>query len=258
MLPTSRAAPRAYEDIVAQIEQSVESGALSVGDQLPGERDLSRQFGVSRVAVREAIRNLEARGIIEVRVGSGTYIRALPGAALSKSFTLWLQLEDSSVLDLYAVRQALEAVAAPLAAVHATFQEISELRRLLDEWAIILAQRPYTEEHVTASDDYEIKFHCLIASASRNTALETLLRAILPLILAGRWVVVRSAGDLEQAIAHLSLAETTVEHNDIYTAISNHDPAAAEFFTRRHMQTSVTIYRNMRSSCPSAQSCEDN
>lgn len=246
MLSTSRAAPRAYEDIVAQIERSIESGALSVGDQLPGERDLSRQFGVSRVAVREAIRNLEARGIIEVRVGSGTYIRALPGAALSKSFTLWLQLEDSSVLDLYAVRQALESTAAPLAAVHATAGDLAAMRHLLDQWALLLAKSPFTGEDVAASDKFEIEFHYLVAMASRNTALETLLRAILPLVFEGRWGVIRQTGNVETAIAGLKLKETAIEHEDIYQAIANHDPASAEFFTRRHLQGAIALYRSQR------------
>lgn len=245
-MSTSRAAPRAYEDIVAQIEQSIASGALSVGDQLPGERDLSRQFGVSRVAVREAIRNLEARGIIEVRVGSGTYIRALPGAALSKSFTLWLQLEDSSVLDLYAVRQALESAAAPLAAVHATPGDLAAMRQILNEWSLVLAKTPLTEEDVAAADEFEIEFHYMVAMASRNTALETLLRAILPLIFEGRWGVIRQTGNVEAAIAGLNLKETATEHEDIYRAIANHDPAAAEFFTRRHMQGAVALYRRQR------------
>lgn len=246
MSATSRTTARAYEDVVNEIEHAITSGSLSVGSQMPSERDLSRQFGVSRVVIREAVRHLEARGIVDVRVGSGTYIRSVPGAALSKSFTLWLQLEDSSVLDLYTVRQALEVTAAPLAAVHADPKDLAQMRRVLDEWATLLAKIPFTEDDVAASDSFEVEFHYLLAKASRNSALETLLHAILPLVFAGRWGVIRRIGDLEQAIAGLSLAETAAEHNDIYKAIANHDPVAAEFFVRRHMQTAIAIYRNTR------------
>lgn len=237
---------RAYEDVVNEIEHAITSGSLSVGSQMPSERDLARQFGVSRVVIREAVRHLEARGIVEVRVGSGTYIRSVSGAALSKSFTLWLQLEDSSVLDLYAVRQALEVTAASLAAVHATPEDLAQMRHLLDEWAALLAKIPFTEEDVAASDNFEVEFHYLLAKASRNTALATLLHAILPLIFAGRWGVIRLAGNLQQAIAGLNLAVSAAEHNDIYKAIANRDPMAAEFFVRRHMQTAVAIYRGQR------------
>ena len=245
-MSTSRATSRAYEEVVSEIEQSVKSGVLSIGSRLPGERELAQQFGVSRVVIREAVRHLEARGIVEVRVGSGTYIRSVSGAALSKSFTLWLQLEDSAVLDLYAVRQALEVTAASLAAVHATPEDLAQMRHLLDEWATLLAKSPFTDEDVAASDNFEVEFHYLLAKASRNTALETLLRAILPLIFAGRRAVIRLTGNLQQATAGLSLAETAAEHNDIYKAIVNRDPMAAEFFVRRHMQTSIAVYRGQR------------
>lgn len=245
-MSTSRATSRAYEEVVSEIEQSVKSGVLSIGSRLPGERELAQQFGVSRVVIREAVRHLEARGIVEVRVGSGTYIRSVSGAALSKSFTLWLQLEDSAVLDLYAVRQALEVTAASLAAVHATPEDLAQMRHLLDEWATLLAKSPFTDEDVAASDNFEVEFHYLLAKASQNTALETLLRAILPLIFAGRRAVIRLTGNLQQATAGLSLAETAAEHNDIYKAIANRDPTAAEFFVRRHMQTSIAVYRGQR------------
>jgi len=245
-MSASRATSRAYEDVVSEIEQSVKSGVLSIGSRLPGERELAQQFGVSRVVIREAVRHLEARGIVEVRVGSGTYIRSVSGAAFSKSLTLWLQIEDASVLDLYAARQPLEVTAASLAAVHATPEDLAQMRHLLDEWATLLAKIPFTEEDVAASDNFEVEFHSLLAKASQNTALETLLRAILPLIFAGRWAVIRLAGNLQQAIAGLNLAESTAEHNDLYKAIANRDPTAAEFFMRRHLQTAVAIYRGQR------------
>lgn len=245
-MSTSRATSRAYEEVVSEIEQSVKSGVLSIGSRLPGERELAQQFGVSRVVIREAVRHLEARGIVEVRVGSGTYIRSVSGAALSKSLTLWLKIEDSAVLELYTVRQALEVTAASLAAVHATPEDLAQMRHLLDEWATLLAKIPFTEEDVAASDNFEVEFHYLLAKASRNTALETLLRAILPLIFAGRRAVIHLAGNLQQAIAGLNLTVTAAEHNDIYNAIANHDPMTAEFFVRRHMQTSIAIYRGQR------------
>ena len=245
-MSTSRATSRAYEEVVSEIEQSVKSGVLSIGSRLPGERELAQQFGVSRVVIREAVRHLEARGIVEVRVGSGTYIRSVSGAALSKSLTLWLRIEDSAVLELYTVRQALEVTAASLAAVHATPEDLAQMRHLLDEWATLLAKIPFTEEDVAASDNFEVEFHYLLAKASRNTALETLLRAILPLIFVGRRAVIHLAGNLQQAIAGLNLTVTAAEHNDIYNAIANHDPMTAEFFVRRHMQTSIAIYRGQR------------
>ena len=83
------APPRAYEEIVEQIERAISDGVVRVGDRLPGEREMAVQFGVSRVVVREALRTLEARGLVEVRRGSGTFVLRLPSRFLSQSLTLW-------------------------------------------------------------------------------------------------------------------------------------------------------------------------
>ena len=95
---------RAYEDIVQQIEQAVSDGVFEVGDQLPGERELAIQFGVSRVVVREAMRTLEATGVVEVRRGSGTFITRVPSRFLTQSLTPLVELEGASLLELYEVR----------------------------------------------------------------------------------------------------------------------------------------------------------
>src|SRR5688572_20217020 len=119
MIFQSVAPERAYQVIVSQIERQITNGNLHEGDQLPGERELAEQFGVSRVVIREAMRNLQARNLVEVRHGSGTFISGKPGDTLTQSLTLLLKLEESSLLDLYVVRQALELVAAPRAAQYA-------------------------------------------------------------------------------------------------------------------------------------------
>src|SRR3970040_2789036 len=65
---------RLYERIVSQIEQRIEAGDLKVGDQLPSERELAEQFTVSRTAVREAVQALRQKGLVEIRLGRGTFI----------------------------------------------------------------------------------------------------------------------------------------------------------------------------------------
>src|SRR5256884_3339700 len=78
--------PRVYEHIVAQIERAIYDGRLAHGDKLPPERQLVREFGASRVAVREALRALEHRGLLEVRQGSagGHFLRALDTRVVSR------------------------------------------------------------------------------------------------------------------------------------------------------------------------------
>src|SRR5579862_362904 len=99
---------RSYEQIVTQIEEMIREGHFQIGDRMPSERALAEQFQVSRVVVRESIRHLEARKIVEVLQGSGTYVRRIPTQTLAQNVTFLLELEKSSFVDLMVVRQALE------------------------------------------------------------------------------------------------------------------------------------------------------
>src|ERR1700682_2503142 len=99
---------RSYAAVAQQLQSLITSGELAVGDRIPGERALAERFHVSRVVIREAMRHLEALGVIEVRQGSGTYVRLAAPHSVSKSVTLMLELQKASYVDLMAVRRALE------------------------------------------------------------------------------------------------------------------------------------------------------
>ena len=79
---------RLYQEIVDQIQQQILSGALKQGDQIPAERDLAERFGVSRTAVREAIKSLTEKGLIEVFVGRGTFVTNLSADRVVESMTM--------------------------------------------------------------------------------------------------------------------------------------------------------------------------
>jgi len=236
---------RAYENIAAQIEQTITSGQLRVGDQLPGERELAEQFEVSRVVIREAMRNLEARGIVEVRHGSGTYVRSIPSPAVTQSLTLLLELEEASLLDLYVVRQALELVAAPKAAQYATPEEIAALRNCLEEMAPLVKQGIHSEDSFRAFSTKDEEFHRLIAKASHNMPLATLLNAILPLVMSGRLEIINRTGGFQRFIARSGRENAHEEHANIVNAIANRDPKAAEHFVYQHLQRSMATYRDL-------------
>src|SRR5205807_3100670 len=83
---------RLYEQIVQQIEESILQGALKPGDQLPAERELAEQFGVSRTAVREAIKALSEKGLVEAYSGRGTFITNGTSQAIRQSLDLMMKL----------------------------------------------------------------------------------------------------------------------------------------------------------------------
>src|SRR5271155_3461677 len=102
-------ASRLYEQIVQQIEESIHKGALKPGDQLPAERELAQQFGVSRTAVREAVKTLHEKGLVEAYPGRGTFITS--GTSNSVRQSLDRMIRDGhteGTVHLAEVREILE------------------------------------------------------------------------------------------------------------------------------------------------------
>jgi GntR family transcriptional regulator, transcriptional repressor for pyruvate dehydrogenase complex len=253
VLPAGPPPGRAYEQIVAQVEGMIAADRLRIGDQLPAERELAEQFDVSRVVIREAMRNLEARGVIEVQHGRGAFVRSRPdqapgegpGEAISRSLTLFLRLEESSLIDLYVVRQALEVTSAPLAAQHATPEQIAGMARCLEEMQAITAAGVHSVDDLRASSAKDFEFHGLIAAASGNLPLATLLDPVLVLIKTARLQLVDNAAGLERLLGRLGSLRLNEEHGSILTAITNRDAAAAQYFMYQHLQQSIVTYRDL-------------
>lgn len=115
---------RAYELVVARIEEQILSGTLGVGDRLPAERDLASMLGVSRAAVREAIRSLEAQGVLASAVGAGrdagTTVSALPSEALTRFLRLHVALANFPMNDVVDARVMLERGSVRLASATST------------------------------------------------------------------------------------------------------------------------------------------
>src|ERR1700759_231245 len=114
---TPVATGRISGDIVEQIKTMIRDGRLAPGDQLPAERDLTRQLGVSRVSVRDALRMLEAHGLIEVRVGArgGAFVTAPAPSLVGESFADRLPLAAATPTEVTEMRLVFELGLLPLA-----------------------------------------------------------------------------------------------------------------------------------------------
>jgi GntR family transcriptional repressor for pyruvate dehydrogenase complex len=152
-----------YESIVAQIERAIYEGRLAHGDKLPPERQLVREFGASRVAVREALRALEHRGLVDVRQGSagGYFIREVDASPIVRDFQTLFRLGRVSLPQLAEARALLEPEAARLAAARASDAEIKSLTTCLDA-----RNEPGLSPRRRRGLDAE--YHRLVASAARN------------------------------------------------------------------------------------------
>lgn len=157
-------APRAYELALAWVEERILSGELRVGDTLPAERDLAAQLGVSRAAVREAVRALQAQGVLRSSVGAGatggTKVTAMPSGALTRLLRMHVALANFPLADVVEVRVALERLSVRLAAQGATAE------RLEDIAAHLAQMRSATTRE--AFNDADAAFHIAIAEAAGN------------------------------------------------------------------------------------------
>src|SRR6202161_2958319 len=153
---------RLYEQIVQQIEESILKGALKAGDQLPAERELAQRFGVSRTAVREAVKALREKGLVEAYSGRGTFITDGTSQAIRQLLGLMVKIgQPSGSVHLAEVRAILEPEIAALAATRIQDQHLALMRE-----AVVLMDRDADEPAGFIED--EIDFHLALAEGAAN------------------------------------------------------------------------------------------
>lgn len=224
-LPVARA--RTYELVLDRIEEQIASGRLRVGDRLPAERELAAALEVSRVAVREAMRVLQAMGVINQGTGSGpdagTVLTAAPGAALTRLIRLHVLVASVGSQDVIRARIALERESARLAALHADGGDhaaIAEHLAVMDDPGI----------GVEEFTDRDTAFHVAIARASGNplvAELTTALRNAMRVHLLDR---LNGEPDFRAVTARLC-----GEHHGIHRALLDGDGARAADLIEAHI-----------------------
>lgn len=159
-----------YELVIAQIKQMIYHKQLVKGDKLPSERELASQLGVSRTAIREALRSLEMLGLIVSRHGEGTFVASsFPEAKLFEPLSLIFMLEDNPT-ELSEVRAMLEIQCAALAAERIKPEELCLLAECVEQFQ--------NSQEGPRLAEVDKKFHTLIAKASHNTLLYYLYSSI--------------------------------------------------------------------------------
>ena len=216
MSDTTPAQERLYQDLARRLMDELVSGRYEVGDRLPAERELSAQFNVSRPTVREAVIALEVQGLVEVRVGSGAYVKRLPGKEDIPGFNI-------SAFELTEARLLFEGEAAALAATTITPEGLAELSALVEE-----IERENRNPHGTEKADRA--FHLAIARATRNAAVAEAVERLWDL----------RADSPESALLHEKARSANIkpvveEHTAVLEALRARDPAAARAAMRTHL-----------------------
>jgi GntR family transcriptional repressor for pyruvate dehydrogenase complex len=212
---------RLYEQIVAQIESEVLSGTLRNGDRLPTERELAEQFGVSRTAVREAVKALREKGIVQSHPGRGTFITDNTARSVSHSlgFMMKIGAADGSV-NLTEAREILEPEIAALAATRADAENIAAMRAAVATMDGALDQ---ADVYIEA----DLVFHLALARATQNTLIAALLDPIVDLLREHRTRVFNTPGAPKRGQTY---------HKQILDAVVRRNAEAARKAMRAHLR----------------------
>lgn len=195
------------DQVIAQLREAIRQGEWPIGLRIPTEPELATTLGVGRNTVREAVRALSHSGVLEVRQGDGTYVRAT-----SEVSGAIRRLCGSELREVLQVRRMLEVEGARLAAIGRTDAELTRLRELHD-------QRD-TAQHEARFDDFvrvDAEFHLTVVACAHNTLLTELYRGLTEVITAS-----------VAATTHEELGTAEhIEHRGILNAIADRDPVRA-------------------------------
>ncbi len=212
---------RASADVISQIREAIISGQYAPGDRLPTEREMARQFEVSRVTIRDALRSLEAAGLVEVHVGGqgGPYVTHPDLDRLTESMGTHFQLRRITFFELAEVRLALEVTSARLACERATEEDLVELRAM--------AERPPEGSQFSASAARSVDFHTALVRSAHN-------RAILAMFMAVR-VLIQEAFDLLHKREPDMVDVARNVHRELCRVIEAHDSETAVRIMNEHL-----------------------
>ncbi|HXM92878.1 MAG TPA: FadR/GntR family transcriptional regulator [Candidatus Dormibacteraeota bacterium] len=212
---------RLYEQIVQQIEDSILKGALKEGDQLPPERELAHQFGVSRTAVREAVKALREKGLVEAYPGRGTFITNGTSHSIRQTLDRMLKNgQPEGAANLTEVREILEPEIAALAASRADDEHIAAMREAI---AVMDNARQDPDEFIEA----DLDFHLALGEAAANPLILSLIDSIVGLLREQRLRTFYVDGGPERGQYH---------HKRILEAIEHRDSQGARETMRAHLR----------------------
>jgi DNA-binding FadR family transcriptional regulator len=228
--------PRLSDKVADMMLKTILSERLSVGDRLPSERELGEQFGVSRTVVREAVRALAAKGVIEVRTGSGLRVAAVDAAAVRESMSLFLHGIGLDFEKVHEVRSLLEVHLAGLAAERASDDDIAQLRETHKRMRAQLAD-------VEAASLVDLEFHHVIARSTHNDLFLLLMDSIGSSLIAIRRENLSGSGHASATVAqHAHVLEQIAAHDaaGARSAMAAHLEGVAEFWRERENETNAT------------------
>jgi GntR family transcriptional regulator, transcriptional repressor for pyruvate dehydrogenase complex len=224
---------RLHEEIAESIQEIIIENRLRPGTRLPSERELAEQLGVSRVTVSQASQVLEQRGLIQRKVGGGTYVTDRAGSAFAESMQRLFVVENCTFDDLIQLRLMLEPETAALAASSATSEELLVLRDHVDRMEATSDARD-VEGHVAA----DLAFHIALAQATHNELILGVALGVQKLM--EQFIRVQDSQTTSRGVE-----DTPYHHHVVYEALAARDVAAARARMREHIENARNTYRSI-------------
>ena len=222
------------QDLPTQIGKELENlialKRYQPGDKLPTEFKLAEIFDVNRTTVRQALNMLETRGLIEQKVGKGTFVKVLSNSALSEIIERLFTFRSCSYEEFLDAREIIEPTLAATTALKATLEDLDKLKELLEQ-----IELHYEGNNFEKYGQADVNFHMAIAQASHNELISSFMEGVQKVMLI--WVTT-------QAIACRPNGENRKDlHRAIYKAIIDRNPDRARQSMLRHIKIARKTYR---------------
>jgi GntR family transcriptional repressor for pyruvate dehydrogenase complex len=215
---------RVSDQIVTQVREAITKNKYHVGQKLPSENELASRFAISRTSVREALRILEALGLVDIRTGSGAFVAEPPlRRELLSDKLRWLLDRHEAILNLLDVREVLQGLAARLCALRGTEPQLAQL-----EAAVAQMRAAKDRGDLDAATEADARFHFFLGDFCGNDILSDLIRHFEETYRSSSRALMDLRGRILTSVG---------EHRRVLTAIMARDERAAEAAMRTHVRS---------------------
>lgn len=226
------------EQIAKELQGQIASGSPRPGARLESHEQLATRFGVSRTAVREALKILSSKGLVALRQGDGTYVRQPDVDIVVEPLYASLLREQATILELLEARRHIEVATARLAARHATAEELRAMALLLDGM-----DADARRNRLDAFTERAMHFHLPVAVSSRNRILGKILQMVRDLLYHRQREVQRAPGAARRAAGY---------HRRILEAVKDRNEDKAAAIMAEHLDDAPRTLRRRKARPPGA------
>ena len=213
------------QSVVRQIEQLILRGVLRPGERLPSERELSERLGVSRPSLRDAVADLQERGLLVSRAGAGIYVADVLGSAFSEALVTLFASHEEAVFDYISFRRDMEGLAAERAARKGSDTDLKVVDAIFRKMEAAHQKRDPTDEA-----QLDAEFHLSIIEASHNVIMLHMMRSMYDLLRQGVFY------NRQMMFKNRTTRDTLLDqHRAINTGLQARDPAAARAAVEAHL-----------------------